>query len=310
MSGHIKIAIILVLLVVGGVSLLLFTKSTQQPADSALVADDMSGDDMAAMDSEIPPSPEDEMSDPYMDDAIPEEITEAEQPAASDPAAAPVEEAAAASASTATIDVAAALSERRIGDANAPVTIREFASLTCSHCAHFHATTFQELKAQLIDTGKASLVMSEFPLNKPALDATMVARCLPADRYFSFITLLFEKQADWAADASYTNFLKQNAQLAGLSAEQFDACINNETLRNGILDRMKEAQTKHNIQSTPTFVVGESNVITGAMPLEVFVKAVEDGIAAKNNPAPAPEAEQPVVEEMPEEPPVETGAPQ
>ncbi|HBR69737.1 MAG TPA: hypothetical protein DEA55_10225 [Rhodospirillaceae bacterium] len=308
MSGRIKIAIILVLLVVGGAGLFLFTKSTQQPTDIPPVTDDMAGDDMAATDFDDapPPPPEEEMAPP------PEEITGAEQPAAVDPAAAPVEEAAALSASAATIDLDAALSERRIGDANAPVTIQEFASLTCSHCAQFHTTTFPDLKTQLIDTGKASLVMSEFPLNKPALDATMVARCLPADRYFSFVGLLFEKQADWAGDANYTNFLKQNAQLAGLSAEQFDACINNETLRNTILDRMKEAQTKHNVQSTPTFVVGESNVISGAMPLEVYVKAVEDAIAAKNNPAPAPEAEQqPAAEEAPAEPPVEeTGAPE
>lgn len=303
MSGRIKIAIILVLLVVGGAGLFLFTKSTQQPLDNPVVADEMAAADFDDMPS---PPPEEEMAPP------PEEITGAEQPAASDPAAAPVEEAvpASASTSTATIDLDAALSERRIGDANAPVTIQEFASLTCSHCGEFHKTVFPELKTQLIDTGKASLVMSEFPLNKPALDATMVARCLPADRYFSFVSLLFEKQADWAADANYTNFLKQNAQLAGLSAEQFDACINNETLRNGILDRMKEAQTKHNVQSTPTFVIGEGNVISGAMPLEVFVKAVEDAIAAKNNPAPAPEAEQPVAEEAPAEPPVETGAPE
>ncbi|GJL84747.1 MAG: hypothetical protein DHS20C02_05220 [Micavibrio sp.] len=191
---------------------------------------------------------------------------------------------------TATIDVKAALKERRIGNPDAPVTIYEFASLTCGHCGHFHKDMFPQLKEQSIDTGKASLVFNDFPLNKPALEASMTARCLPEGRYFSFIKLLFETQDDWAYDANYIKYLKQNAQLAGLSGAEFDACINNEELRDGILARMKSAQEKYEINSTPTFAIGET-MLRGGMPLKSFTKAVDDAAKAKAAPETEPSTE-------------------
>ncbi len=96
------------------------------------------------------------------------------------------------------IDTAAAISDRILGDPNAPIKISEHSSLTCGHCGNFHKGTFKELKKRLIDTGKAYLVFSDFPLNGPAMHASMVARCLPQDQYFDFLQMLFETQDECA----------------------------------------------------------------------------------------------------------------
>ena len=265
MSGRSKIAVIVLLLVVGSIGLFFFANSTQkstQPMESAEVA------------TAEPESAQTEIL--IEEESLEEEplgnTTTAEVPAFPSTLT-----------PTVTIDVKAALKERRIGGPDAPVVIREFASLTCGHCRNFHRKTFPQLKELSIDTGKAALIFSDFPLNKPALDASMVARCLPESRYFSFIKLLFETQNDWAYDANYIKFLKQNAQLAGLSGAAFDACLGNEELQNGILDRMKSAQEKHEIKSTPTFVIGKDTVIQGAMPLAVFTKAIADATKTNGN---------------------------
>lgn len=168
----------------------------------------------------------------------------------------------------------AALTERSLGDANAPATIVEYSSLTCSHCGSFHKNTFKSLKERLIDTGKARLVMSDFPLNGPALHASMISRCLPEDKYFDFIQLLFETQDQWAYSADYKKYLKQNSQLAGLSAQKFEDCFASEPLRNGVLAMVQSAQQAHQINSTPTFIVNGTTKVEGARGVEDFEKAI------------------------------------
>ena len=175
------------------------------------------------------------------------------------------------------------MSERFVGDANAPVVIQEFSSLTCGHCGNFHKNTYKQLKEQYIDTGKVKMVFRDFPLNAPALHASMVARCLPEARYERFIQILLENQEDWAYGVDYLKYLRQNAQLAGLSGAGFDACMKNEELQQAIVDSVQKAQDQYGISSTPAFVINETLQISGARGLDAFeevIKPLLDGVPA------------------------------
>ena len=119
------------------------------------------------------------------------------------------------------IDTAAAIKDRILGDPNAPIKISEHSSFTCSHCGSFHKTTFNAFKERMIDTGKAYLVFSDFPLNAPALHASMIARCLPEDKYFDFVNELFKDQESWAFEAGYMDILQKKAEPHGLSQKAF-----------------------------------------------------------------------------------------
>lgn len=176
----------------------------------------------------------------------------------------------AAPATVTKLDVNAAMSPRSLGEASAPVRIQEFFSLTCGHCAHFHNETLPALK-KYIDSGEVYMEFHEFPLNAPALRASMIARCLPADRYYGFITLLFKTQDVWASTPDYMTPLRQNAKLAGMSDEQFDACMENNELQQALGERIKNATDKWKIDSTPTFVINDGKEkISGAQPIYEF----------------------------------------
>lgn len=184
---------------------------------------------------------------------------------------------------------------RTLGNPDAPVKIEEFASLTCGHCASFHNSTFQQLKSKYIDTGKVFFTFTDFPLNAPALDATMVARCMPPERYFTFLSFLFQTQEQWAFSQDYRNSLRQNAKLAGMSDERFDSCLEDESLKEGIIGKMQEKAETHALNSTPSFVINGATVITGSVGIDVFDQAIAE--AEANLAAPSPET----LEETPEE---------
>lgn len=167
------------------------------------------------------------------------------------------------------------LAPRTLGDPEAPVKIREFASLSCSHCAQFHQMTFPALKEKYIDTGKVHFTFTDFPLNGPALDASLVARCLPEKSYFKFIKYLFETQEDWAYERNYRQIITQNAKLLGGSGEKLDACLESERLRIGLVDIQQKASEQFSIRSTPTFVINDSEIIRGAQPLAAFGQIID-----------------------------------
>lgn len=172
--------------------------------------------------------------------------------------------------SAAQVDIEAAMSPRGIGDPNAPIKLKEFFSLTCNHCANFHNITLPQIK-QYIDSGEVYLEFHEFPLNAPALRASMVARCLPADKYYGYVTLLFKTQDAWMTNPDYMGVLRQNAKLAGMSDDQFDSCVSNNVLQTAIAQTIQEASAKWNIESTPTFVVNDgAEMIKGAQPAYEF----------------------------------------
>lgn len=180
-----------------------------------------------------------------------------------------------------TLDVEAALAQRVLGDESAPVTIQEFASLSCSHCATFHKETFSKLKEEYIDTGKIRFIFTDFPLNASALAASMVARCLPEQSYFKFISFLFNTQDDWAFAQDYQKKLNQNAKLLGLNDDDFKECMNNMTLRTGLAIKMEAAKKKHGIKSTPSFVINGKELITGSLSIDVLRKLI-DGLLPEN----------------------------
>lgn len=172
------------------------------------------------------------------------------------------------------LDMDRILGVRAVGDPDAPVRIDEFASLTCSHCGDFHTQTYDALKEKYIDTGKVYFVFNDFPLNKPALDASIVARCLPEERYESFVNLLFKTQRQWATQG-YEKALLQNAKLAGLSEDKFHACMDSEELEKGLEQNIQKSRETYDIQSTPTFVFNNgAETIRGASSLKAFDQVI------------------------------------
>ena len=170
--------------------------------------------------------------------------------------------------------------ERSLGRADAPVTVTEFYSLTCPHCAAFQRETFPRVKAELIDTGKVRVVFWDFPLDQVALTASMVARSLPPERYEPFTGILMATQDHWAfaRGVNSTEELAKKAALAGLPREAFNRAIADTELKTWILQRQDEAQKTYAINSTPSFVfAGKGTKIhreSGSIGYDDFARAV------------------------------------
>jgi hypothetical protein len=165
--------------------------------------------------------------------------------------------------------------ERSIGSAGAKVTVAEYFSLTCSHCAAFAQGPLVEIKKNLIDAGSVRWVFRDYPLDQVALTAAMVARYLPADRYEPFINALFATQNAWAFNrgAEPTEQLWRTAALAGMSRGTFDAAISDAGLRTWILQQQQADTTQWKIDSTPSFVVNGQKY-AGEMSYEAFRKLI------------------------------------
>ncbi len=155
---------------------------------------------------------------------------------------------------------ASEVTERAIGNDDAPVTIIEYSSLTCPHCASFHNEVLPDLKKKYIETGKVRMIFRDFPLNEPAVDAAVLAHCSGPDRYVGFLDVLFQTQASWASSPDPREALKQLGKLGGLDESQMDSCFNDESMVDGVLQSRLEGQNEHKVQSTPTFVInGETH---------------------------------------------------
>ncbi|MGQ0527526.1 MAG: DsbA family protein [Alphaproteobacteria bacterium] len=178
----------------------------------------------------------------------------------------------------AVIDSDDALEERALGEKNATVKIEEYASLTCSHCAHFYNEIFPKLKSKYIDSGKVRFVFSDFPLNAPAMHAAMIARCIPEAQYFDFIDTLFAEQEKWGFDPNYLAYLKATAAKHGVNGATYQTCLQNTEIQQGIVKRMEAAQAQWQINSTPTFVINNKKTINGTVSFEEFSKTIEEAL--------------------------------
>jgi protein-disulfide isomerase len=173
---------------------------------------------------------------------------------------------------------AAALTEQVLGRSDAPVTMIEYSSLTCPHCADFHRDTLPKLKAQYIDSGQMRYIYRDFPTSPLALGAGTIAHCVEPSRYFGFLDLLYADQKAWATSQNPLAELKIRAQLAGLSSEKVDACLKNEVLLKAIQQRQEAGAQQYKIDSTPTFIIN-GQVVSGARPLADFQKAIDAALA-------------------------------
>lgn len=169
---------------------------------------------------------------------------------------------------------AAELEDQALGDPNAPVTIIEYASLTCPHCAQFHADVLPELKERYIAPGKVRLVFRDFPLDQRALAAAALAHCAGPERYFGFIDVLFETQESWARADDSVAALKRLGKLGGLSEAEMEACFADEELTNRILQSRLEAQNKYDVSSTPSFII-DGKTYSGSRDVEEFGKLID-----------------------------------
>jgi len=170
--------------------------------------------------------------------------------------------------------------DRVLGNPDAPITIVEYASMTCSHCAHFANEVLPEIKKEWIDTGKAKLVLRDFPLDEPALRAAMIARCAPPGRFYAFAETFFASQDKWAGARDYREALARLAKLGGMGKDEFDACLKNTALENRIVEQRLIASKELDVNSTPTFFVNDSK-FTGAPTAEEFGKLLSS-LAAKS----------------------------
>src|SRR5215467_4763317 len=152
------------------------------------------------------------------------------------------------------------------GQADAPVTIVEYASMTCPHCSHFHETTYPEMKKKYIDTGKVRFIFREFPLDPLAAAGSMLARCAGEDKYFPLIDALFAQQKDWVVQKPRAPMLAI-AKQAGFTQETFDKCLANQQMLDGIEATRQRAATKFNVNSTPTFFIN-GKIYRGALTVQ------------------------------------------
>ena len=163
-----------------------------------------------------------------------------------------------------------------IGDENAPITIIEYASMSCSHCADFHNNTLPDLKTEYIDTGKVRMVFRDYPFNYPALLGSMMMRCIPGDVRYDYMNALYQLQPNWVnRDPKITKKeLYKIMQSGGMTKDEFDTCYGNIDNENLILEGVMAAQKDFNIKSTPSFVIN-GNLVEGNKNIKEFRQIID-----------------------------------
>jgi protein-disulfide isomerase len=165
--------------------------------------------------------------------------------------------------------------EMALGDPNAPVTIVEYASMTCGHCANFHKTTWPVLKSEYIDTGKVYFILREFPLDPLAAAGFMLARNAPGERYFDVVDLLFERQQEWAFSDNPVEALSTLSKQFGYSPATFESTLKDQALLDNINAVRARGAEEFKVDSTPTFFIN-GEAVKGAM--------TPEGLRAKLDP--------------------------
>jgi len=179
----------------------------------------------------------------------------------------------AAAPSTAELMEAGPLPDHTLGKDDAPVTVIEYASMTCGHCAQFHITTYPELKKRYIDTGKVRYILREFPLDPLAAGAFMLARCAGKDKYYPLVETLFQQQRTWAVQKPLEP-LFAIAKQAGFTQQTFDACLSDQKMLDGIEWVRARGADKFKVDSTPTFFIN-GKIFKGALSIDDMAKAID-----------------------------------
>ncbi len=181
-------------------------------------------------------------------------------------------------AATPKVDVTAAMADRVLGNPDAPVTIYEYASMTCSHCAAFHKFGLPTIKKELIDTGKAKMIFRDFPLDNFAMKAAAMARCAPADKFYPLIAMIFGEQERWVKTSAPDEAVQKLGALAGMDPEYIKACMKDPELQKAMMASMQDGQKTYAIDSTPSFIFkkGEERM----MEWDEFTEAMKKAEAA------------------------------
>ena len=175
-------------------------------------------------------------------------------------------------------------SDRVLGNRKSKVVLIEYAAPTCPVCANFNANTFPQLKAQYIDTGKILYVFRVFPLRADDGLAEKIARCLPEDKYFAFIDLLFKNQPKWDWEFGVTpqgvhDGLIQLGRIAGMSQEQVDRCMDNKAEDARINKVSSEGESRYSVRGTPTFILNGTSIGSGNIPFDTLSKLLDTELA-------------------------------
>ena len=165
------------------------------------------------------------------------------------------------------------LQELSIGDDDAPVTIIEYASMTCSHCADFHNETYPALKKDYIEKGEVKFIFREFPLDKLSMATSMLARCVDNSISLAFIDILFQNRNKWYSDNAIAE-LKSLSKQAGLSSKDFDQCLNDQELLDQLIIQKENAIKEFQINSTPSFIIN-GKVVSGNKPYSYFKSEID-----------------------------------
>jgi protein-disulfide isomerase len=163
---------------------------------------------------------------------------------------------------------------RLLGRDDAPIQVIEFFSMTCSHCASFHANTFPEVKTRLIDEGVVRFEMRAFPLDGLALRAHAMARTVSSEKYYPLVNMLLEKQTSWANAADPIDALRKLGRLAGMSSAEFDATMRNRPLLESIVQMRQDAVKDFDVKATPSFVINNETTISGSLSFEEFAEKI------------------------------------
>jgi protein-disulfide isomerase len=175
----------------------------------------------------------------------------------------------------------AQIADRVMGKDTAPVTIIEYSSLTCPHCAEFNEKTLPQIKVDYIDTGKVRYISRDFPLDKVALAAAQMARCTPPEHYFALTDLLFRSQANWMRAPDPNAAMSPLGKFSGLSDKALKECFANTKLQEAIVAERAAGDEQYKIEATPTFIFNDGAAeFSGAEPYEKF-KSTIDGLLAK-----------------------------
>ncbi|TVQ58690.1 MAG: DsbA family protein [Rhodobacteraceae bacterium] len=167
-----------------------------------------------------------------------------------------------------------ALDDMVMGAEDAPVTIVEYSSLTCPHCATFHTRTWPEIERRFVRTGQARLIFREVYFDQLGLWGSMVARCGGEEPFFDIISTLFERQGEWSRAEDPAAELRRIGRVAGLSDERLQECLTDEAYMRRLVERFQETAGADGIRSTPSFLIN-GELHTGAMGVEQFAALIE-----------------------------------